>query len=82
MTNKADMMIDSNGFLAIARSGEFKPSFCPYASNNMTIRCGDWCPQFGEPVPSNINKPGQLDLHCTDTRLEGLLVDKREKKGV
>ena len=80
MTNKADMIIDNQGFLAIGRAGVFKPSFCPYASSNMTIRCGDWCPQFGEPVPSSINKPGQLDLHCTDTRLEGLLQDQRNKE--
>lgn len=55
--------IDSQGFLSLIRKGRRVITFCPYASSNMTIKCGDWCPMFGEPTLAGDDKY-LLQLHC------------------
>ena len=78
MTQKTQILIDNQGFLYLERPDGCKPCFCPYASPNMTIRCGDWCPQFGQPTSSD--NPMILDslpLHCTGVILKGAITDDR-----
>lgn len=48
--------IDRRGFLSLTRKSYQDLCFCPYASKDMTIRCGTWCPMFGEPY-SVLSKP-------------------------
>ena len=38
---------DGISILQIKRSGSFIDQYCPFAAPNS--KCGDWCPQFGEP---------------------------------
>jgi len=40
--------IDSDGYLYILRGKQYKQQYCRYSGI-----CGDWCPQFGEPVIKN-----------------------------
>lgn len=66
---KADVdkiQIDSQGFLSLVRKGRSVAAFCPYASHNMTIKCGDWCPMFGEPMFVGDDRY-MLQLHCANT---------------
>lgn len=44
--------ITRNGFLEIKRNKEFKRQFCcrQRITGTDDIKCGDWCPCFGEPV--------------------------------
>ena len=78
MTQNTSILIDNQGFLHLERSDGCKPCFCPYASPNMTIKCGDWCPQFGQPANSS-NTPtwDSLTLHCTGVILSGTITDNR-----
>lgn len=42
--------INGEGKLLIHRGATFRPQMCPFVSGQeMYMRCGDWCPQFGEP---------------------------------
>lgn len=75
------IQIDFNGFLSRERNGKMKLCFCPTASPNMTIKCGDWCPFFGEPVISPLSKVpiGRLTLSCqSKLTFEGVILDYRE----
>jgi len=43
--------IDNGGCLGIYRKGALRPQYCMHqADTEKLIRCGDGCPQFGEPV--------------------------------
>jgi len=70
--------IDKQGFLSLVRKGRSVLSFCPYASSNMTIKCGDWCPMFGEPMLAGGDRY-MLQLHCSNTSriILGKLEDNR-----
>lgn len=72
------IQIDNQGFLSLVRKGRPVLSFCPYASSNMTIKCGDWCPMFGEPVHAGADRY-MLQLHCANTAriILGKLEDDR-----
>ena len=74
-------VIDPNGFLQRSRKDKLQPQFCPMASPNMTIRCGDWCPHFGEPVydPKQLTgHEGSLVLTCQSAPvLNGIILDQR-----
>lgn len=74
-------VIDPNGFLQRSRKDKLTPQFCPVASPNMTIRCGDWCPHFGEPVykpTSQMQHAGSLTLTCQSAPvLTGIILDQR-----
>ena len=80
MTILPHIQIDSNGFLKRYRATKMKHCFCPYASNNMTIKCGDWCPHFGEPVMQPSSNNGSLYLSCCGTKFEGIIQDDRWEK--
>lgn len=41
--------IDRSGALSIERGGKMRQQSCVYGEGR-GIHCGDWCPQFGEPV--------------------------------
>ena len=41
------MKIDKDGWLWIRRAGMLNKQFCPMS--NTDVKCGDWCPLFGEP---------------------------------
>lgn len=75
-------VIDPNGFLQRERKGKLKPLFCPLASPNMTIKCGDWCTHFGEPVydPKQMTgHEGGIVLTCQSSpALTGIILDQRE----
>ena len=70
--------IDSQGFLSLVRKGRRVPTFCPFASSNMTIKCGDWCPMFGEPIQASGDKY-LLQFHCAPCAriIMGALDDNR-----
>ena len=42
--------IDRDGWLYVGRAGYEKAQLCPFGYTG-EIRCGDWCPHFGEPAP-------------------------------
>lgn len=76
------ILIDSQGFLSVERiPGKMKPCFCPIASPNMTIRCGDWCPHFNEPVFHGTQDGipiGELHLTCqSGTSFKATIKDER-----
>ena len=78
------ILIDSQGFLSVERIlGKLKPCFCPIASPNMTIRCGDWCPHFNEPVfqGSHVGDPVvELHLSCqSGTSFKATIKDRRSE---
>lgn len=78
------ILIDNQGFLSIERiQGHQKPCFCPIASPNMTIRCGDWCPHFSEPFYREVTPTGQLaEIHLScqaGTDIKGKLTDNRKE---
>lgn len=78
--NQQKIQIDSNGFLQLERKGRLKPVYCPVASPNMTIRCGDWCPFFVEPEMSG-QQTGTLLLACqSKIGYQGIILDERETK--
>jgi len=43
--------INYNGMLEIERTSYYKTHKCPFSPAE--FNCGDWCPQFSEPVPEN-----------------------------
>ena len=76
------ILIDSQGFLSVERIlGKMKPCFCPIASPNMTIRCGDWCPHFNEPffLDARAGDPvAELRLSCqSGTSFKATIKDER-----
>jgi len=51
--------------------------FCPYAKAEGTP-CGDWCPQFGDPV---LGPGGDSTITiCQGRVLSGEIVDERPRK--
>lgn len=56
--------IDRRGFLSLTRKSYPDLCFCPYASKDMTIRCGTWCPMFGEPEFIRYGAIYRLCLTC------------------
>lgn len=73
--------IDTHGNLNIERGGILAPQFCPYKDQP----CGDHCPKFGEPYPSEIkNKKSDiikgftLNLCTNDLLFFTELADERE----
>ena len=68
------LKIDKEGNLSIERAGKMKEAWC---HDHGIIRCGDWCPLFGEPVAS-VEVP-MIGLKISQDRiLSGDLVDERE----
>ena len=70
--------IDTRGFLVIYRNGHRRIIFCPFASKDMTIHCGDWCPLFGDVVRFD-DGTAALQFFCASTRhvMHGHLEDQR-----
>lgn len=68
--------INRRGFLRIERAGKLKGQLCPYDAEEFTS-CGDWCPQFGEPV---VGPGGNLTI-CQGRVLYGEIIDERPKEG-
>ena len=79
-------IIAPNGFLQRSRKDKLQVQFCPLASPNMTIRCGDWCPHFGEPVyelTGLTRHTGTLTLTCQSAPvLSGIILDQRYESEV
>jgi hypothetical protein len=73
--------ISTNGFLLIKRATEFKKQLCPRQKITGTgdIKCGDWCPLFGDPE-NTTDKRRKIELQtltlCHGT-LIGHVIDKR-----
>ena len=73
--------INTNGFLLIKRATEFKKQLCPRQKITGTgdIKCGDWCPLFGEPE-NTTDKRRKVELQtltlCHGT-LTGFINDRR-----
>lgn len=55
--------ISGGGYLLIERAGRMKSQEC---CNNSLELCGDWCPQFGEPMPSELYKDKEMLVLCND----------------
>ena len=73
-----DYQIDRKGKLLIERSGKLEPQMCP-SSNSVfnKVRCGDWCPMFGEVRYVEAYDYHELSL-CKST-LRGSCKDLREE---
>jgi len=71
--------IDKNGSLSIERKGKMKHCGCP--NQQADISCGDWCPLFGEPEPSDDIITVRLTI-CKKTfsLLRKDFIDKRTDK--
>ena len=42
--------VDEGGFLHIERAGKYVLQYCPFSSGGeVAVKCGHWCPLFGEP---------------------------------
>lgn len=63
-------LINMDGNLEIRRRGEkYLPQACPFGvvkedkgdGKQQRTACGDWCPQFGEPIVSKTAIPGKPD---------------------
>ena len=67
--------INRHGLLSIERAGKPKGQLCPYGSAEF-IPCGDWCPQFGDPV---VGPDGNLTI-CKGRVLAGTIVDEKAKE--
>jgi len=58
--NTMNGKIDARGWLHIERAGSMKAQECPIfgdARNVDSVRCGDWCPLFGEPEKQETSFP-------------------------
>ena len=66
--------IDQYGVLWIERAGKMKEQMCPFDSppdaNRTPWSCGDVCPLFGEPWPSNKSKTKWLSLCHTEIKFD------------
>lgn len=74
--------ITRKGFLEIKRNNEFKPQFCCRQKITGTddIKCGDWCPLFGEPVDVMSKDRKRIErqtLSLCQTTLTGRVNDNR-----
>jgi len=72
--------ISTKGFLLIKRDREFKQQLCPKQKITGTgdIKCGDWCPLFGEPEDVVTHRKVKLQsLTLCDGTLTGHIIDKR-----
>ena len=56
--------IDKHGFLWIKRKGKFVIQACPFTQDE--VKCGHWCPQFGEPQSrkTKIDLTGKVIQSC------------------
>lgn len=73
--------INTNGFLLIKRATEFKKQFCcrQRITGTDDVKCGDWCPLFGEPEKV-MDKRHRVELQTItlcDGSLTGHIIDKR-----
>jgi len=72
--------ITNDGFLLLERKGLFKSQFCCFGVDQNSF-CGDWCPLFGEPFPSNIIDWNNLDsLSLCNKILTGEIIDERDER--
>lgn len=69
--------IDRCGTLCIERAGKIADQFCSACTPEF-ITCGDWCPQFGDPV---LGPGGDSTITiCQGRVLSGEIVDERPRK--
>lgn len=81
--------INKNGYLSIKRKEVIKYQLCclqPQSATNV-VKCGDWCPLFGE--PEDIRGKNMRDqrvigqsLQLCWAKLIGRVVDNRESEPV
>lgn len=63
--------IDEEGYLNIVRGKEYKEQLCPlpqFADFDVKY-CGDWCPQFGEPLRMQIQSTIDMIKQSVDLRI-------------
>lgn len=79
-----DIIIDQEGYLSIKRGNKCRHQFCPKMvpsrEQDIFMRCGDWCPLFGEPIshewlPTPKDQEMSLEICCKE--LCGNLIDNR-----
>ena len=70
-----EIKINKDGHLLISRAGIWKDQYCPRDQDE--IKCGDWCPLFGEPeyYPTGV-ADDQLEICEID--FEGKITDERK----
>jgi len=73
--------INTNGILLIKRDQEFKQQLCCRQKITGTgdIKCGDWCPLFGEPQATT-DKRRKIEMQTMTLchgSLTGFITDKR-----
>lgn len=67
--------IDKSGSLQIHRASRMRSQICPH-SHFRGVKCGDWCPLFGEPFNPNSEFNTKLIL-CNTTLYFSEFVDER-----
>lgn len=71
--------IDKTGKLWIERAGKMKPQDCPYHPEQGVVRCGDWCPMFGE--PNRMEHSGRIHVEvCRRLLVFDTFEDERGKE--
>lgn len=74
--------ICEKGHLSIERAGKMVAQGCPFDSSG--VRCGHWCPFFGEPrMNGGCNGERRYEdslTLCNSYTLYGEITDKREAK--
>ena len=76
--------INEGGGLVIERPGSSRVMYCPFRMRHIqSVRCGDQCPLFGEPVMGYIpccpptKDPDTLTI-CQGRVLTGEIIDERK----
>lgn len=72
------ILISPLGYLSLQRKKDFDLCFCPFASKNMTIRCGTWCPHLHEPWQAEDFAHITLTCGAGVTLTANVLEDQRE----
>ncbi len=68
--------INEKGSLFIKRGNELKDIYCLEDTTTPGRRCGDWCPQFGEPFPTPGSSSDTIEIKICQGRT--LYFDKLE----